>query len=88
MVHIGRLRADDVDGLFEGSDDVEGAVDGVDESPDEGATDGAEEGLDEGINDGFDDVDGSVEDIVGHPTPKMVDALLPKLPLPSRMSSL
>ena len=83
VVHSGRLGADEVDGVFESLDDVEGTVDGADEGFDVGRTEGAEE--DEGIGVGYDDVDGST---VGHPSPKMVDYSDPKSPPPSRMTSL
>ena len=95
VLHSGRLGADEVDGVCEeGADDVEGKVDGDDDGTDDvdgsdvGRTEGAEEGMDEGIDVGYDDVDGSVEGIVAHPAPKMVDSSDPKLPPPSRTTSL
>jgi len=66
VLHSGRLGADEVDGVFEGLDDVEGAVESDDEGFDVGATEGAEEGINEGIDDGLYDVDGSAEGVDVH----------------------
>ena len=73
VLHSGRLGADEVDGVFEGADDAEGELDGADDGTDD--VDGSDVGMMEGAED-------------GHPSPKMVDSSDPKLPPPSRMTSL
>ena len=82
VVHSGKLGADDIDGVFEGAIERvgEGFVVGVDVGWDDGAND----------IDGDDDnlVDGSAEGKNAHPLPNMVDSSDPKLPPPSRTSSL
>jgi len=63
VVHIGRLGADDVDGVFdEGADDVEGAVDGIADGIVVAV--GDVDGMNVGIKEGLDDVDGSADGVV------------------------
>jgi len=82
VVHSGTLGADDMDGVFEG------AMEGLDE----GFVVAVNVGWDDGANDtdGDDDnlVEGSAEGKDAHPLPNMVDSSDPKLPPPSRTTSL
>ena len=65
------------------SHEIDGANEGINVEVND--VDGSAVCVDDGIAVGYNDVNGSAD---GHPTPKMVDSLLPKLPPPSRLSSL